>query len=116
MKSTDIVVWLNNEQAHLYSFQDGEVELVIDNLSKEGIESTSDFHSQMLFHNFFHQIFDSLKHADRVLLVGPGSTKTHLIRHALKHELDIEHKIVGIETLQSPELNQIHELAESYFK
>ena len=116
MKSTDVVVWISAEQAHLYSFQNGEVELIIDNLSKGEYQFTSDFHSQAQFHDYFHEIFDSLKHADRILLVGPGSTKTHLIRHALKHELDIEQKIVGIETLQLPNLNELHKLAESYFK
>lgn len=116
MKSNDIVVWLNSEQAHLYSFQNGTVELVVDNPSKNEGQSNSDFHSQTQFHDYFHQIFDSLKHADRILLVGPGSTKTHLIRHALKHELDIEQKIVGIETLQTLDLGALHKQAESYFK
>lgn len=116
MKPTDIVVWLNSEQAHLYSFQKGEVGLVVDNSLKGEEQSTSDFHSQTQFHKYFHQIFDSLKHADRILLVGPGSTKTHLIRHALKHELDIEQKIVGIETLQTLDLDGLHKQAESYFK
>jgi stalled ribosome rescue protein Dom34 len=115
MKSTDIVVWLNYEQAHLYSFQNGEVELVIDNPSNENFESKSDFHSQATLNEYFHKIFDSLKHADRVLLVGPGSSKTHLIRHALKHELNIEQKIIGIETLQAPEIDALHKLAKSYF-
>ena len=115
MNSTDVVVWLNTEHAHLYSFQNGEVELVIDNPSKGGAESKSAFHSQAQFHDYFHEIFDSLQHADRILLVGPSSTKTHLIRHALKHELDIEQKIMGIETLQSPNLKELHQLAKSYF-
>lgn len=115
MKSTDIVIWLNTEQAHLYSFQNGEVELVVDNPTKGEDQSSSDFHSQAQFHDYFHQIFDSLKHADRILLTGPGSTKTHLIRHALKHELDMEQKIVGIETLQTLELGELHQLAKSYF-
>ena len=115
MKSTDIVIWLNTEQAHLYSFQNGEVEFVVDNPSKADIESKNDFHSQAQFHNYFHEIFNALEHADRILLVGPGSTKTHLIRHALKHELHIEQKIVGIETLQTPDPSELHRLAESYF-
>jgi predicted oxidoreductase (fatty acid repression mutant protein) len=46
MQSVDVVVWLNTEQAHLYSFQNDEVKLVIDNPSKEETESKSDFHSQ----------------------------------------------------------------------
>jgi stalled ribosome rescue protein Dom34 len=115
MKSTDIVVWLNTEQAYLYSFQNGEVEFVVDNPSKEDAGLKGDFHSQAQFHDYFHEIFNALEHANRLLLVGPGSTKTHLIRHALKHELDMEQKIVGIETLQSPDPKEIHRLAEAYF-
>jgi stalled ribosome rescue protein Dom34 len=115
MKSSNVVVWLNSEQAHIYSFDNGEIELVVDNEAKSSAEASSNFHSQAQFHNYFHQIFDSLKHADRILLVGPGSIKTHLLRHALKHELNIEQKIVGIETLATINLPELHKLAESYF-
>jgi hypothetical protein len=50
----------------------------------------------------------TLKHASRILLVGPSPTNTHLIRHTLKHELDIEQKIVGNKTLQSPDPKELH--------
>lgn len=115
MKPTDIVVWLNSEQAHIYAFNKGEIELVIDNVAKSNTEASSDFHSQAQFHNFFHEIFDALKHADRILLIGPGSIKTHLLRHALKHEFNVEQKIVGIESLATINLPEIHKLAKSYF-
>jgi stalled ribosome rescue protein Dom34 len=115
MKSADVVVWLNSEQAHIYSFNNGEIELVIDNQDRAGAEESGDFHSQAQFHNYFHEIFDSLKHADRILLTGPGSIKTHLLRHALKHELDLERKIIGIETLASINIVELHKLAKFYF-
>ena len=113
MTNRDIVVWLNTEEAHLYLFDKKEVELVITNPDYDN--SIGDFHSQAQFHGFFHEIFNTLEHANRILLVGPGSTKTHLIRHALKHELHIEQKIVGIETLQTPYPSELHHLAESNF-
>lgn len=115
MKTIDVVVWVNSEQAHIYSFENGEIELVIDNQGRDGVEISSDFHSQTQFHKYFHEIFDSLKHVDRILLVGPGSIKTHLLRHALKHELNIEKKIIGIETLSTIDLPELHRFAKAYF-
>ncbi len=118
MTSNDIVVWVNAERSLLYSLKDRGFGLAIDNSIKvEGgsEENHNAFHSQSQFHEYFHKIFYALEHADRILIVGPGSTKMHLIRHALKHNLSIDQKIVGIETAHGSSEAEILGLAKHYF-
>jgi hypothetical protein len=50
-----------------------------------------------------------------ILIVGPGSAKLDLMKHATKHDHSIAEKVVGIETVDHPTDGQLLAYAKKYF-
>ena len=65
---------------------------------------------------FFDSIAKPLAGADEILVLGPGTAKTHFLKHVHKHGPTLEAKIVGVETADHPSPGQIVAHARQYFR
>jgi stalled ribosome rescue protein Dom34 len=65
---------------------------------------------------FFHAVEEALRGDEEVLLVGPGSAKLELLKHAQKHDQALTTKIVGVETVDHPTDGQLLKYARTYFR
>jgi len=70
-------------------------------------------HKQQL-KNFYQQIIEVVKDADKILIMGPGEAKLELKKEFSKSKSPIP-KIVGVETCDKMSNNQIVVKVQSYF-
>ena len=50
-----------------------------------------------------------------VLIAGPGSAKTELVKHIEQHDPTLKKKVVGVETIDHPSDGQLVAHARKYF-
>lgn len=112
------VVWLDHQEARVFQFGTGE----IDAIAVHG-------HKHHLHHRggcigdgrapvdiaFFDDIGDALAGAGEVLVLGPGAAKLEFVRHVTKFRPELEHRIVGVETVDHPTDGQVVAYARKYF-
>jgi stalled ribosome rescue protein Dom34 len=66
--------------------------------------------------HYFHEIIDAHKDAKEILIVGPGTAKTHLMSHVEAHKHnDFKKKVVGVQNMDHPTDNQILAEARKFF-
>jgi stalled ribosome rescue protein Dom34 len=113
------VVWLDHQEARVFQFNEADV----DKIAVHG-------HKHHLHHRggtvgngkapadiaFFDDIGDALEGASEVLVLGPGAAKLEFVRHATKFLPELEHRIIGIETVDHPSDGQVVAYARKYFK
>jgi stalled ribosome rescue protein Dom34 len=115
------VVWIDHREAHVIQFNESA--------SENEIIHTKSKHSH-LHHkagtlgsghaapdqSYLHEVTEAVASAAEILVVGPGSAKLELLRHAQKHDPLIAKKILGIETIDHPTDKQLLAYARHYFK
>ena len=106
------VVWIDHREAHVIQFNESA--------SENEIIHTKSKHSH-LHHkagtlgsghaapdqSYLHEVTEAVASAAEILVVGPGSAKLELLRHAQKHDPLIAKKILGIETIDHPTDKQL---------
>jgi len=60
-------------------------------------------------------VISAVKDAHEILIVGPGSAKNELQKHAVAHDPAIAQKIVGVETVDHPTDGQVLNFAKQFF-
>jgi stalled ribosome rescue protein Dom34 len=65
--------------------------------------------------HFFDEVAASLADSEEILVVGPSTGKLDFIRYAHRHAPALEHKIVGVETVDHPSDGQLVAHAKKYF-
>ena len=115
------VIWIDHREAHVIQFNESTSE-------SEFIHTRSK-HTH-LHHKagavgsghalpeqpYLHEVIEAVANASEILIVGPGSAKLALFRHAQKHDPLIAKKILGIETIDHPSSRQLLAYAREYFK
>ena len=120
MSLSHVVVWIDHLEAHIIQFNaDASESEIIKTKSKHthvhqragtlGSGHTSADQS------YLHEVVQAVSGADEILIVGPGSAKLELIKHAHSHDTKISEKIVGIETVDHPTDGQLLAYAKKYF-
>jgi stalled ribosome rescue protein Dom34 len=66
-------------------------------------------------HEFFHKVISAVASVKEILILGPGSAKTELVKHAAAHDPVAFRAIVGVETVDHPTDAQIIAYAKTYF-
>lgn len=120
MSLSHAVVWIDHQEAHVIHFNA--------NASESEIIKTKSKHKQVhqkagvtgsghnsTDHNYLHQVIQALVGIDEVLIVGPGSAKLELFKHAHSYDSKISEKIVGVETVDHPSDRQLLAHAKKYF-
>jgi len=120
MSLNHAVVWIDHQEAHVIQFNaeasEGEI---IKTKSKHaklhqkaGVLGSGHKTSDQ---NYLHQVIEAVSGADEILIVGPGSAKLELFKHANHHDKKISDKIVGIETVDHPSDAQLLAHAKKHF-
>lgn len=65
--------------------------------------------------HYLHEVIQAVMESKEILIVGPGSAKLDLMKHATKHDHAIAEKVVGIETVDHPSDGQLLAYAKKYF-
>lgn len=120
MSMNHAVIWIDHHEAHVIFFNSNE--------SKTEIIKT-DSNQAHLHHKrgsvgsghagtdtpYLHKVLQSVAKCKEILVVGPGSAKIELIKHAHQHDPSIAKQIVGVETVDHPTDGQLLAFAKKYF-
>lgn len=119
MSLVHAVVWIDHHEAHViqYNAEASESELIKTNSKhshhqKAGVSDSSHIGADQ---GYLHEVIDAVSGAGEILIVGPGSAKLELFKHAHNHDAKISAKIVGIETVDHPTDGQLLAYAKKYF-
>ena len=122
MKHYHAVVWIDHEQAKVYSM----------NLAGAADEWTVWPHERHvhLHHkagpaasagrapgdkHYFHGVSEAVADAGEILIVGPGTAKNELRKHMQEHDPKIATKIVGVEPVDHPTDGELINYAKRFF-
>lgn len=93
------VIWLNQEEAHLFSFETATSDIQKEAHYKRDHSVAQD--------GFCHELSKTLSNSEKILIVGPGLAKHHLLICLREHYPLIAKKIVGFEDMARPLENEI---------
>lgn len=115
------VVWIDHREAKVFEFNPGDVQKLV-------IHAHS--HARQVHHkagalgaghakedeSFYHAVAEAIAPVQEVLVVGPGSAKTALLKHLHRHDPAVADKVVGVESADHPTDGQIVAHARKYFE
>ena len=120
MSLNHAVIWIDHKEAHVMflSSSASEVEVIKTksthpHLHHKGGENGSG--RVALDAKYLHSVIEAVKESKEILIIGPGSAKLELIKHAHHHDLAIANKIVGVETVDHPSDKEIFAYANRFF-
>jgi stalled ribosome rescue protein Dom34 len=120
MSLNHAVIWIDHKEAHImFLSQDA---------SEAEIIKTKSTHSHLhhkanevgsgrvsLDVKYLHSVMQAVKESKEILILGPGSAKLELIKHAHQHDQQIAANIVGVETVDHPSDKEILAYARKFF-
>ena len=120
MSFNHAVIWIDHKEAHvMFLSQDA---------SEAEIIKTKSTHSHLhhkanemgsgrlaLDTKYLHSVIEAVKESKEILILGPGSAKLELIKHAHQHDQQIAANFVGVETVDHPSDKEILAYARKFF-
>lgn len=110
------IVWIDLNHAKLFHFSEEKME-------REKLEADHIHHHTHRMENnekdsprMYDQIADRLKNSKRVLILGPGVAKTHLLRRLRDRYPSTARAVVACEASDHPTDAQIATYAEKYIQ
>lgn len=120
MSFNHAVIWLDHQEAHVIHFSPSasEAETIKTKSNHKNLHhkrgSVSGAHSDA-DQAYLHEVIHAVSDVKEILIVGPGSAKLELMKHAGKHDAKVFEKIVGVETVDHPTDGQLLAFAKKYF-
>ncbi|MDO8694724.1 MAG: translational machinery protein [Sheuella sp.] len=112
------VIWIDHKEAHVLYFDSSKNELIKSDLTHTHLHHKANAvgsGNAPEDHKFFHTVISAAADVNEILVVGPGSAKGELIKHAATHDAAIAKKIIGIETVDHLTDPQVLAYAKKYF-
>lgn len=118
---THAVVWIDHNQARVFHFNAEEAEHVT--LHPQGHRKGHLHHKAGSLgsghakedHAFLQSAAEAVTDATAVLIVGPGSEKTALVKHIEGHVPALKSKIKGVESMDHPTDGELLAHARKFF-
>ena len=115
------VVWIDHRQARIFHIDRDGTDLLIIHPDNPSVHIHHKAHeigsgNAAEDEDYYHQVAAALAGAKAVLITGPGSAKTHLVKHIHRHEPLFMDHIAGIETVDHPSDKQLVAHAREVFK
>ena len=120
MSLNHAVIWIDHQEAH--------VMFLSENASEAEIIRSKSTHTHLhhkaneigsgrldLDSKYLHSVMQAVNESKEILILGPGSAKLELIKHAHQHDAKIAEKIVGVETVDHPSDKEILAHARKFF-
>lgn len=120
MSLSHVVVWIDHMEAHVIQFNtDVNENETIKTKSKhthvhQRAGTLGSGHTRA-DHSYLNKVIQAVAGDSEILIVGPGSAKLELFKHAHSHDTKTSEKIVGIETVDHPTDGQLLAYAKKYF-
>jgi stalled ribosome rescue protein Dom34 len=115
------VVWIDHREARVFHFSPGDAEKLVLHPDDPNVHihhkanSIGSGHAAE-DHKFLDAVAKAIAGAGAVLITGPGSAKTELVKHISTHEPQLMKIIVGIETVDHPSDGELVAHVRKYFK
>ena len=120
MSLNHAVIWIDHQEAHVMFLSEtaSEAEIIRSksshsHLHHKGGEVGSG--KLALDSKYLHSVIQAVNESKEILVLGPGSAKLELIKHAHQHDTKIAEKIVGVETIDHPSDKEILAYARKFF-
>jgi hypothetical protein len=111
------VVWIDHREARVFHFNPAEADKQVlhpDRPAKHLHHKAMSIGSGNAPED--HAVAQAFADAGEVLITGPGSAKTELVKHIDHHDPVLKKKVVGVETVDHPSDGQLLAHARKYFK
>lgn len=118
MQTNHVAIWIDHKEAHILYFDASKNEFIKSDSSKQHLHHKANAIGSgktPIDHEFFHKVISAVASIKEILILGPGSTKTELVKHAAAHDPVAFRAIVGVETVDHPTDAQIIAYAKKYF-
>jgi stalled ribosome rescue protein Dom34 len=118
MSANHVAIWIDHKEAHVLYFDTSKNELIKSAATNGHLHHKANAVGSGKApedHHFFHNVITAVADVNEILIVGPGSAKGELLKHAVAHDPAIAKKIVGVETVDHPTDAQVLAYAKTYF-
>ena len=120
MSLNHAVIWIDHQEAHVMFLSEAASEAEVirskstyTHLHHKGGEVGSG--RLQLDEKYLHSVINAVNETKEILVIGPGSAKLELIKHAHHHDPKIVANIVGVETVDHPSDKEILAYARKFF-
>jgi len=120
MSLNHAVIWIDHKEAHVMFLSEAASEAEViktksthAHLHHKGGEVGSG--KVALDSKYLHSVMEAVKESKEILIIGPGSAKLELIKHAHHHDPKIAENIIGVETVDHPSDREILAYARKFF-
>ena len=120
MSLNHAVIWIDHQEAHVMFLSEAASEAEVirsksthTHLHHKGGEVGSG--RLQLDEKYLHSVINAVNETKEILVIGPGSAKLELIKHAHQHDPKIAANIVGVETVDHPSDKEILAYARKFF-
>ena len=120
MSSNHAVIWIDHQEAHVMflSKDASEAEIIKSKSTHTHLHHKANEIGSgkvALDSKYLHSVMQAVNESKEILILGPGSAKLELIKHAHQHDAKIAVKIVGVETVDHPSDKEILAHARKFF-
>ena len=120
MSLNHAVIWIDHREAHIMFLSEAasEAEIIRSKSTHAHLHHKANEIGSgrvALDSKYLHSVIQAVKESKEILILGPGSAKLELIKHAHKHDAQIAEKIVGVETVDHPTDKEILAHARKFF-
>ena len=120
MSLNHAVIWIDHREDHIMFLSEAasEAEIIRSKSSHTHLHHKANEIGSgrvALDSKYLHSVIQAVKESKEILILGPGSAKLELIKHAHKHDAQIAEKIVGVETVDHPTDKEILAHARKFF-
>jgi len=120
MSLNHAVIWIDHQEAHVMflSKDASEAEIIKSKSTHTHLHHKANEIGSgkvALDSKYLHAVMQAVNESKEILILGPGSAKLELIKHAHQHDAKIAEKIVGVETVDHPSDKEILAHARKFF-
>jgi stalled ribosome rescue protein Dom34 len=120
MSLNHAVIWIDHQEAHVMflSKDASEAEIIKSKSTHTHLHHKANEIGSgkvALDSKYLHSVIQAVNESKEILILGPGSAKLELIKHAHKHDAKVAEKIVGVETVDHPSDKEILAHARKFF-
>jgi stalled ribosome rescue protein Dom34 len=120
MSLNHAVIWIDHKEAHVMflSQEASEAEVIRSKSTHTHLHHKANEVGSgkvALDSKYLHSVINAVNESKEILIIGPGSAKLELIKHAHHHDAKIAEKIVGVETVDHPTDKEILAYARKFF-
>ena len=120
MSFNHAVIWIDHQEAHVMFLSESasEAEVIKTKSSHQHLHHKGGVVGSgrvQLDEKYLHSVINAVNETKEILIIGPGSAKLELIKHAHHHDPKIAANIVGVETVDHPSDKEILTYARKFF-